>query len=226
MENFKDIKENIPLFKDMSREDIQSALICVGGFTQEYQKDEFIFLEEERVTSVGCVLEGSVQMIREDIWGNRTVLISIGETELFGESFACKSQLNASVSFKAGEKTKVLFLPFHRVMYSCSGGCAHHQKLMVNMVAVMAEKNVALMSKIDIISKKTLRGKIGAYLLQQAAYHNAKYFSVPFGRSQLAEYLNADRSALTRELNSMKEEGYIDFEKNTFRILKAFDLWV
>ncbi len=41
------------------------------------------------------------------------------------------------------------------------------------------------------------------------------------GRIQLAEYLSADVSALTRELNCMKEEGLIDFEKNTFRIMKS-----
>lgn len=213
----------IPLFKGMTEQDIASALACVGGFFKEYKKDEFIFLEEDKVQCVGCVLEGSVQMIREDIWANKTVLITIREKELFGESFACGNDIVASVSFVANEKTKVLFLPFDRVMHSCSSACAHHQNLMVNMVALIAEKNVALMAKIDIMSKKTLREKIGAYLLFQASYHNSKYFTIPLGRVQLAEYLNADRSALTRELNSMKEEGYIDFEKNTFRILKSFD---
>ena len=220
--SINELKE-IPLFKGMSEQDIVSVLTCVGGFFKEYRKDAFIFLEEDKVQCVGCVLEGSVQMIREDIWANRTVLITIGEKELFGESFACGNQLTASVSFVANEKTKVLFLPFNRVMHSCSSACAHHQSLIVNMVTLIAEKNVALMAKIDIMSKKSLREKIGAYLLFQASYHNSKYFTIPFGRVQLAEYLNADRSALTRELNNMKSEGYIDFEKNTFWILKAFD---
>lgn len=213
----------IPLFRNMTPQDIQSALQCVGAFEKEYKKDEFIFLEEERVQCVGCVIKGSVQMIREDIWGNKTMVIAIGEKELFGESFACGGNETASVSFVAKEATSVLFLPFDRVMHSCSSVCTHHQKLVVNMVTIMAEKNALLISKIDILSKKTLREKITAYLLNEASNHNAKYFTIPMGRVQLAEYLNADRSALTRELNLMQEEGLIDFEKNTFRILKEFE---
>lgn len=214
---------DIPLFQNMSRQDIEAALQCVGAFVKEYKKDEFIFLEKDKMNCAGCVLKGSVQMIREDIWGNKTLLINIKETELFGETFACGSSGTTAVSFIAKEDTKVLFLPFCRVVHACSNACAHHQKLLQNLVAVMAEKNALLISKIDILSKKTLREKIVAYLLSEAANHNSKYFTVSMGRVQLAEYLNADRSALTRELNQMKEEGCIDFERNTFRILKQFE---
>lgn len=214
---------NIPLFGDMTTEDVQAVLQCVGAFVKEYKKDEFIVLEKDRMSCAGCVLEGSVQMIREDIWGNKTLLINVKETELFGETFACGSTGTASVSFVAKEDVRVLFLPFCRVVHACANACAHHQKLLQNLVAVMAEKNALLISKIDILSKKTLREKIVAYLLAEAANHNSKYFTISMGRVQLAEYLNADRSALTRELNQMKEERCIDFERNTFRILKQFE---
>lgn len=214
--------EDNPLFKNMTTHDIESALHCVGAFVKDYKNGEFILLEEEKVQCVGCVVKGSVQMIREDIWGNKALMITIGENELVGESFACGSDGTASVSFVAKDEATVLFMPFDRVMHSCSSACSHHQKLVVNMVTVMAEKNARLISKIDILSKKTLREKIAAYLLNEAGYHNSKYFEIPMGRVQLAEYLNADRSALTRELNLMQEEGFIDFEKNTFRILKEF----
>ena len=212
----------IPLFRNMTIQDIESALQCVGAFVKEYKKDEFILLEEEKVQCVGCLISGGVQMIREDIWGNKSILITIGEKELFGESFACGSAEAASVSFVAKDLTTVLFLPFDRVMHSCSSACVHHQKLIINMVALMAAKNASLISKIDILSKKTLREKIAAYLLMEAGNHHSKYFEVPMGRVQLAEYLNADRSAFSRELKLMKEEGLIDFEKNTFRIMKEF----
>ncbi len=211
-----------PLFQNMTSQDVEAALSCVGAFVKEFSKDEFIFLEEDKVQCVGCVVKGSVQMIREDIWGNKVVLLTVGAKELFGESFACKKDAAASVSFQANEDTSVLFLPFDRVMHSCTNACGHHQKLMTNMVAVMAEKNARLITKLDIISKKTLRDKIAAYLLVEASNHQSSYFEIPMGRVQLAEFLNADRSALTRELNLMQEEGLIDYEKNTFRILKEF----
>lgn len=225
MQREMNIKEmtDLPLFRGMQEPDIRSALACVGAFQKSYKKEEYIFLAEDRIKCVGVVQSGCIHMIREDLWGNKTVLVTIGEKELFGESFACGSDLISSVSFVAKEPVRVLFLPFDRVLHSCSHACAHHQKLIVNMVTLIAEKNVAFISKIDIMSKKTIREKIIAYLSAQASYHNAKYFTIPFGRVQLAEYLGVDRSAMTRELGHMKEEGLIDFEKNTFRILKALE---
>jgi len=218
-----DLKD-ISLFNNMTDEDINSALKCVGAFFKEYKKDEFISLENDKLKCAGCILEGSVQMVKEDIWGNKTMMILVGANELFGETFACGSDNTASVSFVANEKTKVLFLPFDRVLHACSSACAHHQSLLTNMIKLIAEKNARLMAKIDVISKKSLREKIGAYLLLEAENQNSKYITIPLGRVQLAEYLNVDRSALTRELNLMRDEGFIDFDKNTFKILKEFTL--
>ena len=46
------------------------------------------------------------------------------------------------------------------------------------------------------------------------------YIEVPLGRVELADYLCADRSALTRELSNMKRDGLLDYDKNTFHLLK------
>ena len=87
------------------------------------------------------------------------------------------------------------------------------------MVKIIADKNRDLMRKIDVVSKRTIREKLLAYLSIQAQVHNARYFVVHLGRVELAEYLCVDRSALTRELAKMKEDGLIDYDKNCFRIL-------
>lgn len=80
-------------------------------------------------------------------------------------------------------------------------------------------KNMRLMEKIEIVSKKTLRDKLMTYLSFEAQKQETEYFTIPLGRMELAEYLCADRSAITRELVSMQEDGLITFEKNQFRIL-------
>ncbi|MEI3163553.1 MAG: helix-turn-helix domain-containing protein [Lachnospirales bacterium] len=37
-------------------------------------------------------------------------------------------------------------------------------------------------------------------------------------RQQLADYLSVDRSALSKEISSMRAEGIIDFNKNHFKL--------
>jgi CRP-like cAMP-binding protein len=87
------------------------------------------------------------------------------------------------------------------------------------MVRVIAAKNRELMRKVEVVSKRTIREKVLTYLSLQAQSQQSRYVELPLGRLELAEYLCVDRSALTRELAKMQEEGIIDFDKNIFRIL-------
>lgn len=210
----------LPLFAGIQEEDFEAMLGCIGSYVKTYNKGEFISFSSEPMKCVGIVLDGTVHMIKEDLWGNKTILVFIKKTELFGETFACGNRNTSTVTFFAAANARILFLPFDQVMHSCSRACVFHQCLIENMVRLIANKNVQLMEKLEVISKKTLREKIMAYLSLQAQLSNCKYFELPIGRLELADYLCADRSALTRELCKMKEDGLLDFEKNTFRLLK------
>ena len=209
----------IALFKGIKKEDMGAMLSCTGYHISDYTKGQVIALENEQIRHVGIVLSGAVDMIKEDVWGNKTLLARIGKEELFGESFACSEDNLSLVTFYAPEETRVLFIPFHRIMHTCSMACAFHHKLVENMVGIIAGKNRELMKKVEVVSRKTLREKILAYLSHQSQRAGNRYFAIPLSRQELAEYLCADRTALSRELASMKEAGLIDYDKNMFRIL-------
>lgn len=209
-----------PLFQGIKRDEIEAMLHCLGSFEKSYHKGEYIILEQDRVKNIGIILMGTVDMIKEDIWGNKTIMVRIKEQQLFGETFACSEDPMASVSFFASSDCRVMFLQFERVMYSCSSSCMFHHRLIENMVKLIANKNKELMNKIGIISKKNLREKVMAYLSLQAQLQGKNRFEIPLGRLELAEYLSVDRSALTRELSNMRSDGLIEYDKNFFQILK------
>lgn len=218
MENFvKNIRS--PLFSGIAPEDMEGVLGCIGYHIRAYPKGELIALEEENIHHVGVVLSGAVDMIKEDLWGNRTMLVRSHPQDIFGETFACGEDSLSLVTFAAAEDSRVLFLPFGRVMHTCSHACAFHQTIIENMVRLIAGKNRELMRKVAVVSKKTLREKILTYLSIQAQTQGTNSFEIPLGRVEWAEYLCADRSALTRELAKMKTEGLIDYHKNFFEIL-------
>ena len=210
---------SLPLFAGIREEDLSDMLACLGSFQKNYKKDEIILLESHEVRSVGIILSGKVHMVKEDAEGDQTLLVTMREHELFGESFSCGSHLAAQVSFRAAAACTVLFLPFYKVIHSCKMSCPFHHRLIENMVQQLGDKNVRLMQKIEVSSKKTLREKILAYLRSQAPEEEGHRFSIPLGRLELADYLCADRSALTRELAHMKADGLIWYEKNQFQLL-------
>ena len=207
-----------PLFHGINPEDRRTMLGCIGYHVGTFRRGDILGFEEENMKYIGIVLSGAVDMVKEDLWGNKTMLVRIGRNEVFGETFACGSDNLSVVTFLVSEDAKVLFLPFNRVMHSCTMACQFHHRLIENMVRVIADKNRDLMRKVEVVSKRTIREKLLAYLSLQAQTQNSRYFEIPLGRVELAEYLCVDRSALTRELAKMKEEGLIDYDRNCFRL--------
>lgn len=140
-----------PLFTGICEEDLPAMLTCLGSFQKRYKKEEIILLESNEVRSVGIILSGTVHMIKNDSEGYQTLLVTMKEGELFGESFSCGSHLDARVSFLAATSCIILFLPFYKVIHSCKLTCAFHHRLIENMVRLIGDKNVQLMDKIDIV---------------------------------------------------------------------------
>ena len=217
----KDILNEVhsPLFDGIRPEDRKTMLDCIGYHIGTFRKGDIVAFEEENIQHIGIVISGSVDMVKEDLWGNKTMLVRISKNELFGETFACGSDHLSLVTFLVSEDATILFIPFHRVLNICSMACSFHHRLTENMVRIIANKNRDLMRKIEVISKRTIREKLLAYLSIQAQMQNTRYFEIPLGRVELAEYLCVDRSALTRELVKMKEDGLIDYDRNYFRML-------
>lgn len=212
--------KDFPLFNGIDERHLENMLDCLGGRSQLYKKGQDIQLAFETISYIGVVLRGIVHMIKEDLYGNRTILVTMKRGDQFGETFACCDYIGSSVSFLSSGESEILLLPFAKVIHSCSSSCMFHHRLIENMFQLIADKNFHLMKKIEITSKKTLEEKIMTYLTMQAEEHQQPAFEIPLGRIELAEYLCADRSALTRELSSMKKKGLIDYHKNTFRIQK------
>ena len=208
-----------PLFDGIQPSELKAMLQCIGYRIRSFSKGEIIAFEGENLKHIGIVLSGSVDMVKEDLWGNKTMLVRMRQDELFGETFACGEDSLSVVTFMVSEDAKILFMPFVRVMHSCTMACEFHHRLIENMVRVIANKNRDLMRKVEVVSKRTIREKLLAYLSIQSQLQESRYFEIPFGRVELAEYLCVDRSAMTRELVKMKDDGLIDYDKNCFRIL-------
>ena len=210
---------NTPLFRGIKLEDRTAMLGCIGYHVADFSKGEIVAFEGDKLKHIGIVLSGAVDMVKEDLWGNKTMLVRTRKDEIFGETFACGEDNLSVVTFVVSENARILFMPFYRVMHSCTMACEFHHRLTENMVSIIAAKNRDLMRKLEVVSKRTIREKLLTYLSLQAQAQQSRYFEIPLGRGELAEYLCVDRSALTRELAKMKEEGIVDYDKNCFRIL-------
>ena len=109
-------------------------------------------------------------------------------------------------------------MDYRKILRACPAGCAFHHRLVENMLAVVADKNLMLNRRIGHLSKRSTREKLLSYLSEQAALHGSAAFSIPFDRQQLADYLCVERSAMSTVLSKLREEGVLEVERNRFRL--------
>jgi CRP-like cAMP-binding protein len=215
----KEIDYNdIPLFEGIHPDNLNRLLICIKSFKKDFEKGETIIMEKDKVPYIGIVLFGNVHLLKEDIWGNSSLLSYVGPGELFGENFAVSVEQESSVTFVAVEKTRVLFLAASKIIHTCENACSFHARIAENMFHLLGQKSISYMNKLEIMSKDSIRGKLMAYISMLAQQQKSKYIKAPLSRTQLADYLSINRSAMTRELGKMRDEGMIDFDRNTFVI--------
>lgn len=207
---------NVELFENINESALDKLLVCIRSFKKEFHKGQTIYMDTDDIPYVGIVLYGSVHMIKEDIWGNSSLFTFFGPGELFGESFAVQKNISSSVIFKAAENTKVLFLAASNIIHSCPNACAFHAQISTNLFHLLGMKNQKFINKIEILSKGSIREKLLAYISQLAQEQNSKYVNSPLSRVALADYLSVNRSAMIRELSKMRDDGIIDFDKDTF----------
>lgn len=208
------------LFAGIEEKQLLTMLSCLGATVHEYEKNQVILSEGDAAGRIGVVLSGAVQLVRVDYYGNRSILTELQPAGMFGESFACADVQNMPVDVVATEKSEVLFIDAERILHMCSSACGFHNRLIYNLMKLVATKNLIFHQKLEIISKRSTREKLMTYLMMQAKQQNSNSFTVLFDRQELSDYLEVDRSGLSAEISKLRKEGIIECRKNHFTLLK------
>lgn len=219
MKKYLDILTQCPLFFGIAPENLTVMLTCLGARTVHFDKKYTILAEGNPAKYIGIVLSGSVQLIRVDYYGNRSLLAEIEPTQLFGEAFACAEVPAIPVTIVAAEPCDVMLIECSHVLHTCTNHCGFHQQLIFNLMKALAAQNLKFHQKLEITAKRTTREKLMAYLDGQAQRNQSSSFEIPFDRQELADYLEVDRSGLSAEISRLRREGILLCERNRFTLL-------
>lgn len=216
MREFFDTITRSPIFGGVSADETEALLKCLEAKPSEYEKGSYILRSGDSTGSVGLVLKGRVMIVQEDFWGNRNLMAGIAPGQIFAESYACTPGSVLNVSAVADSPCAVLWLDVKRVLTTCPSGCAHHNKMIRNLLSEIAGKNLRMSEKLSHMGKRTTKEKLLSYLSAEAIKNGKGEFDIPFSRQQLADYLTVERSAMSAELGKLRDEGLIEFDKNHF----------
>ncbi len=206
------------LFYHLSAEEIASVLSELQAQERQYKKGSTILSAGHMTESMGLVLFGSVTVQSIDLWGNRTILSHVCEDDYFAGTFAWLHNVML-VDVVANEDCRVLFLNIGRLRELPVEQHPWTAGLTANLLTVVAQKNLMLTGRVFHTTPKSARARIMAYLNSVSLQKQSREFDIPFDRQQLADYLNLDRSAMSKELGRMRDEGLIQAKKNHFVLL-------
>ncbi|MBS7006972.1 Crp/Fnr family transcriptional regulator [Anaerostipes sp.] len=207
-----------PLFYGIGEKDLERMLGCLSARKETFAPRQMIYVNGDTIEEVGIITEGEVQIVRDDFEGRRSILAHIGPGGVFGEAYGCLPGMEIPVSVECVRECSVLFLNYHKVLTTCDASCVFHQKLIENMAALLASKNVQLNQKLECLEKRTTREKLLAYVNQEKQRQRSSKIKLPFSKKDLADYLCVDRSGMMVELKKLQTEGILTVEKSWITI--------
>lgn len=215
-----DVIQQVALFRGMDEAELAAALSALSAKEKTYEKDETILYAGNVSEHMGLVLEGSVTIESNDVWGNRTILSHIEKGGTFAETYALLEDEPMLVDVIANEKSNILSLRIGSLNLLQQDISPWRVKLIGNLLRISSQKNLHLSGRSFHTAPKSIRGRVMAYLNSVSLQKNKIDFDIPFDRQQLADYLNVERSALSRELSNMQQDGLILVRRNHFEIAK------
>ena len=205
------------LLRGMTDAELDTLMACFAPRVRRYAKGELLLMAGYETHEVGLVLEGAITASKPLADGSTVVMARMGPGGVFGDVLG-GSSLSSPVSVCAAQSCEVLLIPYERLLLS--DGSPAHQRVVQNLVRTISDKYFSLSRRVDLLVLKSLRAKVCAYLLSESERAGSLTFSIPFSRIHLADYLNCDRSALSRELSQMQRDGLLDTYKSSFKLLE------
>ena len=206
------------LFQNVSAESIERMIPCFEMKKRSFSEKDIIPTSEGTKQYVCLLLEGAVSVSRISIDGSLDLLEYLENTGVLGDAFAFSNQEDEFISV-CEKDCSVLYIEKNQITKRCSNACQHHTQVVENMLQLMGNKVVHLTEKVDILSHRSIRGKLMSYFRIQSTKQGALTFELPFSLLKLANYLCIDRSAMMRELKKMKDDEMIEMDGRMVTLL-------
>ena len=203
------------LFDGIKDEQLADAIKLLNGHIKKVVKDDYIVQLGGTIKYAGLLLMGKIESSFQNENFDQITMHTFTGGYLFGEGLVINHAKNSPVQVRAVEDSVVLFIDLEMI-YAAADNSPIRNILARNLIKSLAKKNLILNQKVRILSQKSLRDRIFIYL-RTLPKDKDSYVKIPFTQTALAEYLGVNRSALSRELGRMQNEGLLYMDRNKIK---------
>lgn len=213
--NYFKILKMTPLFRDFDAESLNEFLSESDCIIKEYAKEDLIFIEDELCKTLSVLLEGIVEIQKIDISGRVLTVASLVAGDTFGENLIFGDKNIYPMTVVAKAKSLALHIPKASVIKLCQNNTV----FLNEFLRALSNRAVNLSAKLKEVTLKTIRQKICEFLYMNFIRTGKEVVKIGMSKKDWADKIGVQRPSLSRELIKLKDEGIIDYDKNTITIL-------
>lgn len=204
------------LFNNIDEASKIKILQDLEAITRKYDKNKTILSSTKSYDIICLVVAGHIQVIKNDVNGNKTVIEDLYDNDIFGSISANISSSDYEIITK--ESSEIIIIEFDNIL-AFNNNLNLYNNFIKNLLIVLYNKTQEFNNRIEILTNKSIRDKLLAYFRIMTKNNNTKTIYLPFNYSELADYLAINRSAMSREMKSLKDEGLIEVKGKKIKLL-------
>lgn len=217
MTDYIDIIIKTNLFENIDKKEIPNILENFKSQKKFCDKGNIIIDTGDKVESIYIILNGKIEISKEYDDTRKNIVNILESGEIFAEAIALSTNKISPITAVSLSKSELIKINVKNIF---DNNLKNNKNIFIeNLLKIISDKNKFLSIKNDILSQKSLRSKIILYLKYMSNMQKSKKITVPYSRDKLAEFISADRSALSRELNRLAKEKIIELNGSKINIL-------
>lgn len=202
------------LFFNIDNRQKTKLLKVLEANTSTFKKNNIILSSVKQDNIICILVYGHLQIIKTDYNGNRTIIEDLKENSVFGSITSSISNTEYDILTK--EDSKIIIIDFNEIITYDESNTYYFNQFLKNLLTIMSNKIKKNNDRIEILTNKTIRDKLLAYFKLNVTN---KTVYLPFSLTDLADYLAVNRSAMSRELKNLKDEGFIEIKDKKIKLL-------
>jgi CRP-like cAMP-binding protein len=214
MEQIKNILASCPLFSNLGLAARGEIGLGRGVSIRQYARDQVVAFEEDNCNHLGIVASGSIHIQRIFPSGKTITLETFDAGDSFGEALIFSDTGTYPATLIASDETSVLFIPRETIVDLCT----RYPDFLREFIRTLSNRILLLNNKIKSLTMGTVRQKVAHFLIEEYQRQGNNLLAMTQTRHALADSLGIPRPSLSRELISMKDEGWIDFNRQTITL--------
>ena len=222
-EKYKNFVKDSVLFKGIDPDDYDITQRISMPVFNSFDKGETVIGQDEIVRQIGIIISGTILSVKLHRDGGSQIIDFLKRGEIIGLESTFSTFTTSPCSLIANSQCSVVFISCKKIFDSADVTEACKGSIWQNITNLLSDENIRRMHKIDILSKRGLRERINTFLEILTKKRNAATVDIGMTQEQFSQYLGVNRSALCKELNTMKHEGLIEYRRSIYTVCKGFD---